>query len=316
MPKARRMSAPPPRLPAPLYQGSVNTWECDDGGHLNVRFHFERAFSGLARLAHAINMPGAFTQAAGATLVPLEAHVRFHKEARPAAPLSMHGGVIALGDSDATVCLDMRHGDGAVAAAFTLRVAHVDTRSFAAFPWSQRTRAAARDLACALPAHAAPRSIDLKRAPADASLARARDLGATRIGCALAGLDQCDAFGRLRGEHFPGRVSDSVPNLLAKWRQEAAQDSGATPAGAVVEARLVFRRWPRAGDLIEIWSGVAEVGEKTLRLVHWLCDPVTGAAWASMEAVALNFDVATRKTIAPSEAARARLTNQVVALAV
>ena len=44
------MSYPAP-LPAPLYQGSVNTWECDDGGHLNVRFHFERAFVGLAHMA-------------------------------------------------------------------------------------------------------------------------------------------------------------------------------------------------------------------------------------------------------------------------
>ena len=46
----------PPRLPAPLYQGSVNTWECDDGGHLNVRFHLERAMIGLAHMADALDM--------------------------------------------------------------------------------------------------------------------------------------------------------------------------------------------------------------------------------------------------------------------
>ena len=77
--------------------------------------------------------------------------------------------------------------------------------------------------------------------------------------------DQCDAFGRLRGEHFVGRVSDSVPNLLAQWRQATASNGAPAPAGAVVEARVVFRRFPRAGDLIEVHSGIAEVGEKTLR---------------------------------------------------
>lgn len=46
------MNHPAP-LPAPLYQGSVNTWACDDGGHLNVRFHFEPAMTGLAQMARA-----------------------------------------------------------------------------------------------------------------------------------------------------------------------------------------------------------------------------------------------------------------------
>jgi acyl-CoA thioester hydrolase len=303
-------------LPAPLYQGSVNTWECDDGGHLNVRFHFERAMIGLAHFAHALEMPRAFTPAAGATLVPLEAHIRFLKEARPGAPLTMHGGVAKLGESDAQLCLDMRHADGAASSCFTLRVAHVDTRGFRPFAWSARSRAAAKRLHCALPAHAKARSIDLARAPsAEASLQRAIELGAARIGATLVTPDQCDAFGRLRGDHFVGRVSDSVPNLLAQWRQEAAEaNGGSAPAGAVVEARFVYRRFPRAGDLIEVRSGIAEVGEKTLRLAHWLCDPESGGLWASMEAVALTFDTTTRKTIAPSPEARARLAAHVIAM--
>lgn len=311
------VSTPAP-LPAPLYQGSVNTWECDDGGHLNVRFHFERAMSGLAHLAHALEMPRAFTPAAGATLVPLEAHIRFLKEARPGAPLAMHGGVVKMGESDAHVCLDMRHADGAPSSCFTLKIAHVDTRGFRPFAWSARSRAAAKRLHVSLPAHAKARSIDLSRPLSEASLQRAIELGAERIGATVVQPEHCDAFGRLRGEHFVGRVSDSVPNLLAQWRREAAEanNGGGAPAGAVVEARFVYRRFPRAGDLIEVRSGIAEVGEKTLRLVHWLCDPESGGVWASMEAVALTFDTTTRKAISPSPDARARLAKHVIAMAV
>ncbi|WP_395644831.1 thioesterase family protein [Terricaulis sp.] len=312
------MSHPAP-LPAPLYQGSVNQWECDDGGHMNVRFHLERAFVGLAHFALALEMPRAFSASAGATLVPLEAHVRFLKEARPGAPLAMHGGVVKLGESDATLCLDMRHADGAPSSVFTLRVTHADTRGFRPFPWSARTRAAAAKLKVAAPAHAVARSIDMGKTPAEATLARAVEIGATRIGGAVVNPDQCDAFGRLRAEHFTGRISDSVPNLLAGWRQQTAAHLSSTgpkvePAGAVVEARMVYRRWPRAGDLIEVYSGVAEVGDKTLRLAHWICDPETGAAWASMEAVALTFDTITRKAIAPSAEQRARMQARVVGI--
>lgn len=306
----------PAPLPAPLYQGSVNTWECDDGGHLNVRFHLERAMTGLAHMAAALGVPRAFTQAAGSTIAPLEAHIRFLKEARPGAPLVMHGGVVKLGESDATLCLDMRHADGAPASCFTLKVAHVETRGFRPFPWSAKTREAAKRLHAGLPAHAKPRSIDLAQPLADASRQAAIDLGAERIGAAMVTPDQCDAFGRLRGEHFVGRVSDSVPNLLTHWRQAAASENGASPAGAVVESRLVFRRFPRAGDLIEIYSGIAEVGAKTLALAHWIVDPESGRAWASMEAVALTFDTATRKALSPSAEARERVAKLVVPMRV
>lgn len=310
------MSHPAP-LPAPLYQGSVNTWECDEGGHLNVRFHVERAMIGLAHFAHALEMPHAFTKTAGATLAPLNAHIRFLQEARPPAPLIMHGGVVAMGDNHATLCLDMRHADGAPSSVFTLGVAHVDTRGFRRFPWSARSRAAAKRLMAKLPAHAAPRSLDPTQPPApDASLARARALGATRIGASIVLREHCDVFGRMRGEHFFGRVSDSIPNLLAGWRQEAAAATNTEPAGAVVEARLAFRRWPQAGELLEVHTGVADVGDKTFRLVHWICDPESGAAWASMEAVALTFDTKTRKAIQPSPEARARMQARVIAMAV
>lgn len=309
------MSNHPTPLPAPLYQGSVNTWECDEGGHLNVRFHFERALIGLAHMAHALEMPRAFTANAGSTLVPLEAHVRFNKEARPGAPLTMHGGVVKLGEDDATLCFDMRHADGAPASCFTLRVVHVDTRDFHPFPWSAHAREAAKRLSTTLPAHARPRSIDMSRKPAHASRAGAIELGAQRIGATMTLPDQCDAFGRLRGEHFAGRASDSAPNLLARWRQEAAEaKEEVTPAGAVVEARVVFRHFPRPGELIEVFSGVAEVGEKTLRLAHWFVDPKSGAAWASMEAVALTFDTKTRKAITPPPEQRARMQARVIAI--
>jgi len=310
------MSDHPAPLPAPLYQGSVNTWECDDGGHLNVRFHLERAMVGLAHMAAALELPRAMTEAAGSTLMLREAHVRFLKEARPGATLIMHGGVAKLAETEATLCLDMRHGDGAPSSCFTVRVAHVETRGYRAFPWSQRTRAAAKQLHITLPAHAKTRSIDMSQAPADVTRDGAIKRGAQRIGGALVTPDQCDAFGRLRGEHFVGRISDSVPNLLSQWRHAAASETGASPAGAVVEARIVFRRFPRAGDLIEVHSGIVEVGEKTLRLVHWLVDPESGLGWASMEAVALTFDTATRKALAPSAEARARVQKLIVPLSV
>ncbi|HWA00307.1 MAG TPA: thioesterase family protein [Caulobacterales bacterium] len=318
MPRGVEADAPPPLLPAPLYQGAVNTWECDANGHLNVRFHLERAFTGLAHFAAALGLRGAFRADAGATLVPRELHVRFLKEAHPNGPLAMHGGVVAFGDNDATLCLDMRHFDGAPATTFRLQVAHAEPHELKPFAWSARSREAAKKLAAALPRHAAPRAIDLSRAPAKANLVLARDLGARRIGAHLVTPDQCDAFGRLRADHVFGRVSDSVPHLFAEWRREAAA-LGAPPtlSGAVVEARIVFRAWARAGDLVEVHSAAVELTPKLTRVVHWLIDPASGGAWASIEAVAINFDLATRKAVdLPADLIAARQAHVVAGMAV
>lgn len=307
-----------PSLPIELYRGSVNTWECDENFHMNVRFFASRAMEGLTHLAAAMGTPGAFKARAMSTLVPLDMHVRFLREARHGAPLSMRGGLVSISEDEAVIYQELVHGDGAPAATFTTRIAHMEPHDERRFAWSEKTLERAESLMCKPPAHGLPRSIDLTVAPSDPTAAFADSIGAPIVGRLAVTSDQCDAFGRMRMEFFLGRVSDAVPNLLAGWRLEmakvAAESDGVAKVagGAVLEYRIAPRRWPRAGDLLEVRSGVAEVGEKTNRIVHWLFDPVTGEAWCTAEAVAVTFDLATRKTIAIPEAQRKAMQARIV----
>ncbi|MDX2234101.1 MAG: hotdog domain-containing protein [Hyphomonadaceae bacterium] len=309
------MSKTPPPLPLELYRGSVNAWECDENRHMNVRFFAARAMEGLAFLAAAIDMPRAFQEKASSTLLVRDMHVRFHKEAHQGAALSMRGGVVALGETTMTVVQELAHADGKTAATFVSVLAHAHPHKQTPFPWSSRVRARAEGLMCALPAHAKPRSITTA-APTAPTVAEAEALGAPVVGRLMVTPDHCDAFGWMRMELFLGRVSDAVPNLLADWRAEVGRAAGIADAnqtgGAVLEYRLCPRRWPRAGDLLEVRSGVVEVAEKTNRLVHWLLDPVSGDAWCTAEAVAVTFDLTTRKTIVIPPAQRAALETRAV----
>ena len=103
---------------------------------------------------------------------------------------------------------------------------------------------------------------------------------------------------------FIGRVSDSVPNLMHAWREDIARahsEAGGEPVrqgAAVLEYRLIYRKWPKAGDLFQVRSGLGQVGEKVHGLVHWIMDPRSGDAWCTSEAVAVTFDLTTRKVIA------------------
>lgn len=303
------MSAAP--LPADLYRGSANTWECDDMGHMNVRFYVSRAMEGLAILAHRMGMRAAFAPNASATLVPVDHHIRFLKEVHAGGALHMRGGVVALRETDAELYQELTHADGQPAATFRTIVAHVEPRELRPFPFSKRTRAACEALMCTVPKHGAPRSIDLKAPLCDASLARADSLNAPVLGRFAVPPEHADAFGWMMPELFIGRLSDAVPNFLADWRKKAAElaseGKAARAGGAVLEYRIAYRAWPRVGDLLEVRSGVIEVAEKTHRIGHWVLDPVTGAPWATAEAVAVAFDLDTRKTIAAPPEHRAAL---------
>ena len=52
-----------------IWRGGVNTWECDEMGHMNVRFYVVKAVEGLASLAALVGLPEAFCADATSTLL-------------------------------------------------------------------------------------------------------------------------------------------------------------------------------------------------------------------------------------------------------
>jgi acyl-CoA thioester hydrolase len=299
-----------------VWRGCVNTWECDDMGHMNVRFYVAKAMEGLVGLAAALGMPHAFSPFANATLLVREQHIRFLREARPGAPLSMRGAVLEMGEAEARLLLVLFHADGEPAASFQTVVAHIaaadDARPFA---WPRRTLDRAGALTTPIPAYAASRSVGLEPFASQASLARADALGLMTISAGAIEGQHCDVFGRMRVEQFIGRVSDGIAALASASRAVIADLAEARPArtgGAVLEYRLAHLAWPRAGDRCVVRSGMAGLDGRTQRLVHWMLDPESGKPWGVSEAVAVTLDLDARKIVPVSEAAQAALRGRVV----
>lgn len=294
-----------------VWRGSVAAWECDGMGHLNVGFYVARSMQALAGLAAELGMRVAFGVQAEATLMVREQHIRFLREARPGAPLSMSGGVLEIGECDIRLLFLMRHHSGELAASFQTRAVHVTPGEGRAFPWSDRARARAAQLMTEIPANAAPRSIGLEPVVTQASRQRADALGLACTGLGVVSSADCDAFGRMRTEGFMQRLSDAVPHLFAGGRP-GKEDGARSVGGAALEYRLIHHAWPRAGDRVEMRSGAAGGDARFRRLVHWLLDPETGQPWASAEAIAISFDLETRKIITLSDQELARVNAQAV----
>jgi acyl-CoA thioester hydrolase len=281
-----------------LWRGAANAWECDELGHMNVRFHLAKASEAIGVLSQTIAMRGAFQRGAAATLVPREMTVRFLAEARPGAPLAIRGGVIDHDDTGLTAALILEHCALArTAAAFTVRLDHVDPITGKVFAFAERTRAALDQGRVDRPADCAARSLS-QAAPEQISVARADTLGLETLARGMINPGETDVFGRMRLEHAFGKISSSVIHLESGFPEQwAAYRAGAplTAASAVLEARLIFRRFPPAGSGYVIRSGLSAVSDKIRTLVHWVCDPETGAGLWSMEAVGCLMDLETRK---------------------
>jgi acyl-CoA thioester hydrolase len=274
-------------------------------GHLNVGFYVAKAMQGLVGLAAELGMPQAFAPEALSTLIVREEHIRFIKEARPGAPLHMIGGVVEWGDADARLLFLLRHRTGEIAAVFQMLVSHATAREARAFPWPERVSARARALSMEVPADARPRSIGLEPVESQASLERALALGLKRTALGAVMAADCDAFGRMRTELLMARISDGIPHLFDGTRPGAAENGGRT-GGAALEYRLIHLAWPRAGQRLELRSGAAGGDARFRKLIHWLLDPETGRPWGVAEAIAVSFDLETRKLITLTDEALAQ----------
>ncbi|WP_324944895.1 thioesterase family protein [Phenylobacterium sp.] len=298
-----------------VWRGSVATWECDAMGHLNVGFYVAKAMEGLTALAAELGMVRAFAPDARATLIVREQHIRFLREARPGMALTMVGGIIAMGESSARLIFLLRHADGGLAASFQTLVDHVTARDARAFPWPARVLARSEALRLAVPPQAAPRSIGLTPVKSRGSLARANQLGLGRTGLGAVRAGDCDPFGRMRTELMMARISDGIPHLM-QARSPSGERGGEAGAarlgGAALEYRLIHLDWPRAGDRVELRSGAAGGDARFRRFVHWLLDPDSGRAWGVAEAIAVSFDLQTRKIVTLDDEALAQANAQVV----
>ena len=294
-----------------VWRGSVAAWECDQMGHMNVRFYMAHAMEGLVELAARLGLPGAFRANAEATLVVRDHHIRFLREARAGDPLVMRAGVVAVDDEHVRILQLLFHArSGELAATFLTLAAHATARERRPFAWPQRVREAARPLMIEVPSRAEPRSLTLDPPSGAASLAEAERMDLFRLASGAFGAQDCDVFGRVEAHHIIGRIADGVPSLAGLLGGRV----GPRPAnlgGAVLEYRLAYADWPRAGDRYVVRSGLIGFDERAQHLAHWMLDPESGQPWATTEAVAVSLDLEARKIVPLDAEARARLAERI-----
>ncbi|WP_417492523.1 thioesterase family protein [Maricaulis sp.] len=285
-----------------IWRGNANAWECDELGHMNVKFYLAKASEALGGLAAQTGLKNIHRADANATLLPTSIHVRFLAEARPGAPLLIEGGWTGISETGCSAVLVMRHGGtGKPAASFRIDLDHVSPRDGRAFSWPSHFPDRLRAHSVTVPDFARPRGLS-GAAPGTktASLGRADALGLAHVGLGRITPDEVDVFGRMRTEVLLGRISNSVVNFKQAFPEEWAFHQGQAEGeigSALLECRILPRRWPRAGDGYVVRSGLTSFGPKVRNIVHWVLDPASGRPWWTMEGIAAPMDLEARKIL-------------------
>jgi acyl-CoA thioester hydrolase len=293
-----------------IWRGGVAPWQCDEMGHMNVRFYLAIAAEGLVGLAAALGLPRAFSPDASSTLIVREHHVRFLKEARAGDGLMMTGGVLSMDGCEAVLLQLLFHVSGEPAAAITTRVTHVTPRDLKPFPWNGPTLRLADGLAVSAPDFALPRGLVVNPVSTMACIAKAESLGLPVTASGAVGMHDCDVFGRMTPEQMMARIYASVGHIV---RESAAAAVRAAPelegrlGGAAVEYRCLYHAAARAGDRVQLRSGHRAITPKSRTIVHWLLDPASGRPWASAEMVSLFLDLQARKALTMPDPAHAAM---------
>jgi acyl-CoA thioester hydrolase len=107
---------------------------------------------------------------------------------------------------------------------------------------------------------------------------------------------QCDHMGHMNVMWYNGKFDESSWQLLSTLGLTAERFKSEGFGMAAVEQHIQYKRELQAGDLITVRSGLLEIGNKSLRIIHEMRHDSSGELAACMVAVGVCVDGSTRRS--------------------
>jgi acyl-CoA thioester hydrolase len=164
------------------YRGCTNVWECDEMGHMNVRFYVSKAAQGLGVFAGELGITPAWLRDHELELVVLDQHIRFIREFHGGADLIIYAGVLKASKDGLRIYQEFRAPDTDVISGTLIslvEIRHVDSQTPRPIP--SFALKACQTHTCSIPDSAKPRSIPLEGPLPGGTKERAEELGLTPI---------------------------------------------------------------------------------------------------------------------------------------
>lgn len=263
-----------------IHRSFVNTWECDENGHMNVRFYLRRFEEGAAVFvaSHSDN---------GSAAILRHRHVRYHRE---------------LLEAESTLTLAAVPGDGPfkgylVQVLKDISTGRICATSLDCFDGLQ-VAATASDFDT-LEA-ASPRGLASGDAQADDDAFLEQSLKAGRAittNQMIVATDDLDAAGRLRTDRIVACFSDGASHIWEHAGVTTAWLNTNNHGRVSVEMKVQPVAGVEPGEVLGMISRVAGHQGRTFRLAHTLRSLEDGRPVARGEACCLVMNLETRRAV-------------------
>jgi acyl-CoA thioester hydrolase len=288
------------------HRGYVNTWECDDRGHLNVQFYPDRFADASVHAMNALGLGPRAARAAGLGFRLAQEHITFQRELRASDSISVHTGILAADRTGLILLHELVDSVGA-------HIAATSTQRFDLVQGAMPDGAleAAAKVTIDLPHHARPRSVGHEPPPI-LTLDAPGTEGLVEIRRGVVHAADCDAEGHLRMRHLHGQFSDGAGHLWEAMGLPRGKMVDRGFGSVVVELLLRPIRPVPVGSLIVIRSGVRAVAGKAIRVNHFMFDAETRETLATSDVTALLMDLETRRAVALPDDVREQVSRMIV----
>jgi acyl-CoA thioesterase FadM len=270
------------------WRGIVAPWECDITEHFTIAYYFDRLADAAATMAASLGLRGT------ASSPGHRFDVRFVRELRAGASFHILSAPFAL--------------DGA-----SLRIGHqfIDSASGEVTAWVEET--------FTIPAAALPRrtrdAIALHLASWPAPAVERRPEPTTTEGFIPTARDRVkptdlDADGNFTLAASVHRFTAGCVQTLAAIGATASYLEAERKGFSTFELTLELTGSPRLGDPVLVETGIAHLGNSSIRFIHRMSDPVDGREFARLGQFGVQLDLHARRPAAlpaPLKAAAQRL---------
>jgi acyl-CoA thioester hydrolase len=289
------------------YRGLAQAWECDLMGHLNVSHYFGRSSDQAFFMRHALGLSPSYLVAENRGTVALQEHVRFHREVPAGGLMIGRSAPVEINQRTMTVCQEFRDSDDNLLTCFKTVIGFFDTAARKLLPWPEATLEKAENMLIDLPPHAAPKFLPASGKPDDTTRAQSQAEGFVQLGATAVNSWECDQFGHMNTMFYVRRLTEAVPHFWHHAGIDLKQTLSAQRGFAVGEMCVNYVGELLEGEMVETWTAMRQVNEKTAQFEHRLFNVETGALAAQVTAITVHFDLETRRATAWSDAIRAKL---------
>ncbi len=283
---------------APIYRGSVNAWECDVMGHLNLQFYAAKLSEGLGHLSHALGL--APDQAA--QLRSRHAFSRYLGELHAGAVLDIRAAVLAVDSDSIDILAEIVNAESRkVSASFELRFDNFDPVTQTSMPWSDEAH---RHMTAMI----TERSDNPRPATAGGPVPAYSGTLTGPFVSSRGTVDSwnCDGLGRMSFQLYYGIASDGIGTVRHRMGITRDVSKRNQWGGAALEYDVRFHTPISAGDIYSLRTGLMDLGDKTFRVGHQFHNDSSGELAASFDIVACMFDLKARRAMTIPDDIRAQ----------